>query len=341
MRKPANRLRDVARLAGVSVPTASQALNGRARISDQTRKRVAQVARRLRYAPHAAARRLILGRSNSAAMVPGSNMTGMFSDLFYRAVLAGVGGVFEEAGYRMLITPPLRSALQPPQFVEMASAREIDGVLIAGDVDGRWVKDTMDTGTPVVLLDNYLPGKPVPAVVNDNTGGAYGGTRHLAALGHTRIGFVGAAVDYPFGGETHDGYRRALADAGLPVDPALEINVPIDAEAAREGAGVLLALADPPSAIFAVTDMLALGVTTAARERGLAIPAELSVVGMDDIDLAVVTNPPLTTVRIAKEEMGRRAARMLLDLIRGDDVDPRVVILPTELVVRGTTGGRR
>ncbi|HEX9247034.1 MAG TPA: LacI family DNA-binding transcriptional regulator, partial [bacterium] len=155
MRKPANRLRDVARLAGVSVPTASQALNGRARISDQTRKRVAQVARRLRYAPHAAARRLILGRSNSAAMVPGSNMTGMFSDLFYRAVLAGVGGVFEEAGYRMLITPPLRSASQPPQFVEMASAREIDGVLVAGAVDGRWVKQAMDTGMPVVLLDNH------------------------------------------------------------------------------------------------------------------------------------------------------------------------------------------
>src|SRR5256714_12345067 len=109
MRKPANRLRDVARLAGVSVPTASQALNGRARISDQTRKRVAQVARRLRYAPHAPARRLILARSNSAAMVPASNMTGMFSVPFYRAVLARVGAVSEVAGYRMLITPPRRS----------------------------------------------------------------------------------------------------------------------------------------------------------------------------------------------------------------------------------------
>jgi LacI family transcriptional regulator len=194
---------------------------------------------------------------------------------------------------------------------------------------------------PVVLLDNYLPGTPVAAVVNDNRGGAYSGTRHLAELGHTRIGFVGAAVDYPFGRETHDGYRRALADAGLPADPALEVIVPIDAERAREGAGRLLSLADPPSAIFAVTDMLALGVTAAARERGLVIPADLSVVGMDDIDQAAVTNPPLTTVRIAKEEMGRRAAWMLLDLIRGDDVDPGLVVLPTELVVRGTAGGRR
>ncbi len=331
----------MARLAGVSVPTASQALNGRARVSDETRRRVMEAARRLRYTPHAAARRLILGRSDSVAIVPGTNMTGIFSDLFYRAVLTGVGGVFEEAGYRMLITPPLRSASQLPQFVEMASAREIDGVLVAGVVDTRWVEDTIAAGTPVVLLDNHLSGRPVPAVVNDNAGGAYSATRYLAELGHTRIGFVGAAVDYPFGRETHDGYRRALAEAGLGPDPGLERLIPIDAERAREAAGVLLSLADPPTAIFAVTDLLALGVITAARERGLAIPADLSVVGMDDIDLASVTNPPLTTVRIAKEEMGRRAARMLLDLIRGTDVNPTIVVLPNELVVRGTTGGRR
>lgn len=341
--KPRNTssLRDVARVAGVSVPTASQALNGRARISDETRRRVADAARRLRYTPHAAARRLILGRSDSVAIVPGSNMSGIFSDLFYRAVLTGVGGVFQDAGYRMLITPPLRSVSQPPQFVHMASAREVDGVLIAGVVDGRWVRETMEAGTPVVLLDNHLPGRRVPAVVNDNAGGASRATRYLVELGHARIGFVGAAVDYPFGRETHEGYRRTLADAGLPLDPALEMLIPIDAERAREAAGILLSRAQPPTAIFAATDLLALSVITAARERGLAIPADLSVVGMDDIDLAAVTNPPLTTVRIAKEEMGRRAAQMLVDLIAGTEIAPGVVVLPNELIVRSTTGGHR
>ena len=331
----------MARAAGVSVPTASQALNGRARISAETRRRVADAARRLHYTPHAAARRLILGRSDSVAIVPGSNMTGIFSDLFYRAVLTGVGGVFQDAGYRLLITPPLRSASQPPQFVHMAGGREVDGVLIAGVVDGRWVRETMDAGTPVVLLDNHLPGLRVPAVVNDNAGGASRATRHLADLGHTRIGFVGAAVDYPFGRETHDGYRRALADAGLPLDAALEMLIPIDADRAREAAAALLSRAHPPTAIFAATDLLALSAITVARERGLAIPEDLSVVGMDDIDLAAVTNPPLTTVRIAKEEMGRRAAQMLVDLIAGTAAAPGVVVLPNELIVRGTTGGYR
>jgi LacI family transcriptional regulator len=339
--KTASRLRDVARLAGVSVPTASQALNGRARISTATRERVREVARRLRYIPHATARRLLTGRSDAVVIVPGSNMTGIFSDLFYRAVLTGVGGVFEEAGYRMFIAPPLRSAAQPPQFVQMAGAREIDGILVAGVVDGRWVREAVEAGTPVALLDNHLSDRSVPAVVNDNAGGAHHATTYLIALGHTRIGFLGAAVDYPFGRETYEGYRRALADAGLRHDPRLEISIPIDADRARGGAAALLAAPEPPSAIFAATDLLALGAIAAARDRGLAIPADLSVVGMDDIELAAVTNPPLTTVRIHKEEMGRRAAQMLLDRIRGVGADPSVVVLSNELIVRGTTGGKR
>lgn len=333
-------LRDVARLAGVSVPTASQALNGRARISDETRARVREAARRLHYTPHAAARRLILGRSDSVGIVPGRNMAGIFSDFFYRAVLTGVGGVFEDAGYRMLITPPVRAASESPRFVQMAEAREVDGLLIAGVVEARWVQDAMAAGTPVVLLDNHLPGTDVPAVVNDNTGGAYSATYHLASLGHRRIGLVGAAVDYPFGQETREGYRRALADAGLPYDPALELAIPIDADLARQRVHALLARAAPPTAIFAVTDMLALGVIAGAREHGLAVPRDLSVIGMDDIEPAAVTTPPLTTVRIQKEEMGRRAAQMLLALLRGDDGAATTIVLRPELVVRGTTGSR-
>jgi len=340
-RRGTSKLRDVAAAAGVSVPTASQALNGRARISSTTRTRVLEAARRLRYTPHAAARRLILGRSDSVAIVPGSNMRGIFSDLFYRAVLSGVGGAFEEAGYRMLITPTFRPAAEAPQFVKMAAAREVDGILIAGVVDRRWLAEAVETGTPVILLDNHLPDIPLPAVVNDNAGGAYRATRFLASLGHTRIGFIGAAVDYPFGPETHAGYLSALRDAGLRRDRGLECSIPIDVEEARRRTRTLLALPQPPSAIFAVTDTMAMGVITGARQSGCAIPADLSVVGMDDIEVAAVTNPPLTTIRVRKEEMGRRAAERLLDLIHGKKLERAVEVLANELIVRGTTGGRR
>jgi DNA-binding LacI/PurR family transcriptional regulator len=334
-------LRDVARLAGVSLPTASQALNGRARISSETRQRVRDAARRLRYTPHAAARHLSLGRSNSVAIVPGLNMTGIFSDLFYRAVLAGVGSVFEDIGCRMLIAPPLRPSSPQPPFVEMAQAREVDGILIAGVVEARWVRAALEAGVPVVILDNFLPDAEAPAVVNDNAGGAYAATRHLAALGHRRIGFIGAAVGYPFGRETRDGYTAALRDAGLARERALESAVPIDADAAFRAAGELLALPRRPTAVFAVTDMLALGVMRAAGSAGLRIPEDLSVVGMDDIDLAATTDPPLTTVRVRKDVMGATSARILLDRIAGHETAPPLTVIPNELVIRATTGGPR
>jgi LacI family transcriptional regulator len=336
----ASSLRDVALLAGVSLPTASQALNGRARISTVTRRRVREAARRLRYTPNAAARRLKLGRSNSVAIVPGLNMTGIFSDLFYRAVLAGVGSVFEEVGVRMLIAPPLRPSSSAPPFLEMAQAREVDGILVAGVVEARWVRVALGAGVPVVILDNFVPGVGAPAVVNDNAGGAYAATRHLVDLGHTRIGFVGAAVDYPFGRETQEGYAAALRDAGLERDPALEAVIPVDADAAFRRSCELLALADRPSAIFAVTDKQALGVMRAAGTAGLRIPDDLSVVGMDDIELAATTDPPLTTVRIRKDVMGATAARILLGLIAGNRAARPVTTVANELIIRGTTGGR-
>jgi DNA-binding LacI/PurR family transcriptional regulator len=333
-------LRDVARLAGVSVPTASQALNGRARISPETRHRVQEAARRLHYTPHAGARRLILGRSDSVAIVPGVNMTGIFSDLFYRAVLAGVGGVFEGSGYRMLITPALGASARTPQFIQMANAREVDGILVAGVLDRRWILELRAVGIPVVLLDNHIDDLHVPAVINDNRGGVSAATRYLAGLGHARIGFIGSAVDYPFGAETRCGYVDGLRAAGLRHDPDLEILVPIDAACARHAASRLLSIADRPTAIVAVTDTMALGVIKAAREQGLTIPRDLSVVGMDDIELAAVTDPPLTTVRVRKEEMGRRAAHMLIDLIQGNPIEPVPVILSNELIVRGTARSR-
>lgn len=327
-------------MAGVSLPTASQALNGRARISTLTRERVRDAARRLRYTPHAAARRLKLGRSNSVAIVPGLNMTGIFSDLFYRAVLAGAGSVCEEVGVRMLIAPPLRPASSPPPFVEMAQAREIDGILVAGVVEARWVRAALGAGIPVVILDNFVPGVGAPAVVNDNAGGAYAATRHLLDLGHTRIGFLGAAVDYPFGRETQEGFAAALREAGVDRDPALEALIPVDPDAAFRRSGELLALADRPSAIFAVTDKQALGVMRAAGAAGLHIPSDLSIVGMDDIELAATTDPPLTTVRIRKDVMGATAARILLGLIAGERTARPVTTVANELIIRGTTGGR-
>jgi LacI family transcriptional regulator len=339
-RRSASTLRDVARVAGVSIPTASQALNGRSGVSSETRTRVHDAAHKLRYTPHAAARRLITGRTDSIAVVPGSNMTGIFSDRFYRPILTGVGGVFESAGYRMLIAPAPRVTSAAPQFVRMVRAREVDGILAVGIVGSRWIVEVTESDIPVVLIDNQFPELAVPAVVNDDAWGAVLATLHLAGLGHRRIGFVGAINDELWARETRTGYAQALAQAGLLYDPAIEILVANDVESARQGGHTLLSLAERPSAIFAASGKMAIGIMKAARDRGLAVPQELSVVGTGDSEFALMTDPPLTAVNIHTEELGQRAAQLLLGLIHGNPAPASIVVRP-DLIVRGTSGSSR
>jgi LacI family transcriptional regulator len=330
-------LRDVARAAGVSIPTASQALNGRAGVSRKTRARVLQIASRLRYTPHSAARQLITGRADSIAVVAGSNMSGIFSDRFYRPILTGAGSVAENVGYRMLVAPPLGSTSGDPQVLRMVRGREVDGVLAVGIVANAWIVEMMETEMPVVLVDNKFRGVAAPAVLNDDAWGAVLATRHLAELGHRRIAFVGAVNNEWWARETRMGYTYGLRQVGLPYDPRWAILVANEIEAARQGTLPLLTLPHRPSAIFAGSGKIAIGVMRAARECRLTIPQDLSVVGTGDTDFAMMTDPPLTTVNVHSEEMGRRAAEILLDLVRGVPV-PRSTVIRPDLVVRATSG---
>jgi DNA-binding LacI/PurR family transcriptional regulator len=145
-------------------------------------------------------------------------------------------------------------------------------------------------------------------------------------------------VTYPFGWQTLEGYGQALAAAGVGHDPALVRRTEIGVEAATEVMRDLLDLAEPPTAVFAVTDAMAIGALRAARERGIPVPERLAVVGMDDIEMSAYTDPPLTTVRIAKDVMGRLAAEWLIDLIEGGAADRLLPAVPAELVVRRTCG---
>jgi len=181
----------------------------------------------------------------------------------------------------------------------------------------------------------------VPAVMPDYRAGARLGTAHLLALGHRRIAFLGAAVSYPFGWHTYEGYADALGARGVAQHPALVRRCAISVEAATTETADLLALPAPPTAIFAVTDAMAIGALRGARARGVPVPARLAVVGMDDIEMSAYTDPPLTTVRVAKEELGRLAAERLIGLIEGEPTDPALLPVGGELVVRASCGGAR
>jgi len=328
-------IRDVARLAGVSPATVSQALNGRGRVDVRTRERVAQAATKLRYAPNLSGRRLARRRAECVAVLQGRNMTTVFNDSFYRVVLGGMAEVTQARGYSLVFTP--RSAAADLHRVLGRGA--VDGALVVGALDPEFLLALRDRGLPIVLVDNYLPGVDLAAVMPDYRAGARLATEHLLGLGHRRVALLGAAVSYPFGWQTVEGYSEALVARGIGQDPALVRRTEISVEAATGATRDLLSLPEPPTALFAVTDAMAIGALRAARAHGVPVPDRLAVVGMDDIEMSAYTDPPLTTLRVAKDEMGRLAAAWLIDLIEGDGAGRTVAPVAGELVIRGTCGG--
>ena len=332
-------IRDVARLAGVSTATVSQALNGRGRVDVRTRERVAQAASKLRYAPNVSGRRLARRRAECVAVIQGRNMTTVFNDSFYRVVLSGMAEVTQARGYSLVVTPPPAESATHSDLSRVLGHGAVDGVLVAGALDAGLLLAFRHRGLPIVLVDNYLPGVDLPAVVPDYQAGARLATEHLLRLGHRRVAFLGAAVSYPFGSQTLQGYGEALAAHRIVHDPALVRRAEISVDAATAVTRGLLTLPEPPTALFAVTDAMAIGALRAARERGVRVPEGLAVVGMDDIEMSAYIDPPLTTVRVAKDAMGRFAAEWLIGLIEGDAAGQPAPSLPTELIVRGTCGG--
>src|SRR5262245_8603299 len=284
-------IKDVARLAGVSPATASQALNGRPRVHSTTRQRVVDAAAKLRYAPNLHGRRLARQRAESIAVVQGRNISTLFSDSFYRVVLGGVAETTLARGYSLTITPAPGNGARPGDLLGLLGRGAVDGVLVVGVLEEDWLLALREPGLPLVLVDTFLPGSELPAVVPDYRAGARLATEHLLRLGHRRVGFLGAAVSYPFGWETHEGYAEALAAAEVGYDPARVRRSPIGVEAATAATASLLATPDPPTALFAVTDAMALGALRAAREHGRRVPDDLAVVGMDDIEVSAYTDP--------------------------------------------------
>jgi LacI family transcriptional regulator, repressor for deo operon, udp, cdd, tsx, nupC, and nupG len=332
-------IRDVARLAGVSPATVSQALNGRGRVDVRTRERVAQAATKLRYAPNLSGRRLARRRAECVAVVQGRNMTTVFSDSFYRVVLCGMAEVTQARGYSLVFTPPPADAMAEANLDQVLGHGAVDGALVLGAVDAKLLLALRHRGLPLVLVDDYVPGVDLPAVTPDYQAGARLATGHLLRLGHRRIALLGAAVSYPFGWQTLEGYGEALAQRAIGQDLALVRRIEISVEAATAATRSLLALPDPPTALFAVTDAMAIGALRAARERGVRVPAQLAVVGMDDIEMSAYTDPPLTTVRIGKDAMGRLAADWLIALIERETDGRPGPSVPAELIVRASCGG--
>ncbi|MDX1741455.1 MAG: LacI family DNA-binding transcriptional regulator [Rhodothermales bacterium] len=338
-------IKDVAAEAGVSISTASLALNDKDYVSPDTRARVLSAAKRLGYVPRPAARQLARNQTGNIGFVLRADHFRR-SEPFYTHVFLGTEFEADRKDLYVLlatIPPEFDPVEHTPRFLR---ERNVDGVLVAGKVDPGFVAELRNAGLPVVLIDFEMD--ELPAVVVDNQTGARTAVEHLIELGHRQIGFVGADMEHPGLRSRLDGYRLALSAAGLHEIPEFVVadeNGNPDGETGKMMGERLLTANSPPTAIFCANDALALGVMDTALKQGLAVPHDLSVVGFDDVAGARSAAPSLTTVRVFKEQLGELAIRYLFELMEGtpDESDryrrgAHDITVPTELVIRNSTG---
>lgn len=324
-------IKDIAKAAGVSHTTVSRALNSNPVISLETTERIQQLAREMGYVPSAVAQSLLSRRTHTIGMVVTT-----IADPFISQVVEGVEGVAREAGYSVFLSTSHNLPDQEVAVVETFQRRRVDAIIVTSSRVGSLYSSQLDQiKVPIVLINNQEPGGFLYSVGVNDLQGAQLAVEHLLALGHRRTAYVGA-VDRPKSNERRlAGYRYALELAGLTFDPALVLAPKADGDLER-GASVLdTLLISGATAVFCYNDQIAIGLLIACRQRGLHVPSQLSVVGFDDIEPALYTTPPLTTIHQPRIQLGQLAMRMTLDLLNGQKVQDQV--LPCELVVREST----
>lgn len=321
---------DVARMAGVSYATVSRVLNNRDHVKPETRNTVLEVARQLGYVASPQARSLAGGRSQVIGLV-----LQRFDSAYIGEIIRGIDTALDAAQYDLMLYTSHRHKSKESGYVAALARGLADGLLLLLPRQPEaYLESLRRQRFPYVLIDHQGIGDYARSVGATNWQGAYDATRYLIGLGHRRIGFVTGALELGCAVDRLAGYRTALSDAALPSDPALIYTGDFLQPEGYAGGQALLRLPTPPTAIFASNDDMAFGVMDAARDRGLRIPVDLSVVGFDDLPRAAAVHPALTTVRQPLEEMGQTATRMLLQLIADPQLPLGRVALPTELVVR-------
>jgi len=321
---------EIARQAGVSVPTVSRVVNGRSDVSPQTRARVEDLLRRHGYR-----------RRPASSPTRPALLDLVFNQLGSPWAVEIIRGVEEEAhtaGVGTVVSAIHGRSGDAREWVRGLRARASDGVILVTSALSSLHEELSVLGVPLVVVDpDGSPGLDVPTIGAANWSGGLAATQHLLSLGHRRIGLIAGPPRLLCSRARLDGYRAALEGAGVTPDEALVVPGDFRPEAGYAGCRALLDLPEPPTAVFAASDQMALGAVEALRGRGLRVPQDMSVVGFDDLPEVRWSAPPLTTVRQPLADMGALAVRTVLRLTRGEQPDSPRVELGTDLVVRAST----
>lgn len=335
-------IKDVARLAEVSVSTVSNVANNAKFVSEPLRQKVLKAMKRLDYRANNAARSLRGKGSGSIAF--------MVSDItipFFAEVLRGMEKSASEHNYNIIICSTDGNIRKEEAYIGMLREKIIDGVIVSsirGNIEeNRHISQLIDDGIPVLVIDRAIKGLHAPSVTIDNKNAAKEAVSYLISLGHRKIGFISGDLLIGINRDRLDGYKEALLEANINYDRfMLREGRDFSVETGYETGLSLLAAANAPTAILTVNDILALGVSYAIHEYDLQIPSDISLIGFDDIPISRFFTPPLTTVAQPMREMGREAFKLLHRCIIGKGwSDEKSIVLPTKLEIRRSTGTPR
>lgn len=324
-------IKDIAKVAGVSHTTVSRALKRHPAISIETTERIQNIAQQMGYTPSAVAQSLLARRTMTIGMVVTT-----IADPFITRVVEGVESVAQAANYSVFLATSHNNPNQEIAVVEMLHHRRVDAIIVTASRVGSLYTSQLDkTQVPIVLINNQEEGEYLHSIGVDDVQGAQLAVEHLISLGHRRIGYLGVNNRPRSNKRRLTGYQNALKQTGIKFDPALIFHPEAD-YTTRGQKGLPYFLSANATAIFCYNDLTAMGLIMACRQRNIAVPDQLSVVGFDNVEFSTYVTPPLTTIAQPRLILGQMAMKMTLSLLNDQDAQDQV--LPCELIVRESTG---
>ncbi|MFB6290379.1 MAG: LacI family DNA-binding transcriptional regulator [Candidatus Bipolaricaulia bacterium] len=327
-------IKDVAKLAGVSVATVSGVINGTRDVSRELTEKVEQAIEKLDYQPNAVAKSLATNKTNTIGLIVGDISNPYFSDI--------ARGVEDEAidnGYSVIVCNSDETKDKESLYLKVLRQKQVDGLVIApaGESDKN-IRQLEEHGSPFVFIDRFIPGFQVDRVVSDNVEGAYNATKHLIDRGHERIGIILGIRSISATRERYTGYRKALYDGDIEANQNLVKWTNSKFEGGYKATKEFINMEQKPTALFTTNGVLSLGASKAINESDITCPDDISVMGFDDIEPLTSLSPPLSTVSQDSKQLGSEAVDLLLSRIeKGNDSSQRQLVrLPTEVKLRGS-----
>lgn len=330
----ATHIRDVAKAAGVSVATVSKVLNGYTTVNEKTKERVLQFVKELQFRPNSAARALVGRRS----MTIGIFLTTSLAHPFFTQILSGMEQSLKSKGYDLIYLAQL-SWSKEYSFVRHCQSRNVEGVVVFGyQHDDMNIGELIESGIPTLFIDLDVREGRSGYISSDNKDAVQRTVQYLSGLNHRRISFLSGTEDDYVSRQRLEGYRLGIMGIGIPYRDDYVVYGDFTREAGYRDMKQLLSHLQPPTAVICCSDMSAIGAIEAIEDAGLTVPGHISVVGFDDIELASHVRPALTTVRQDRITIGKKAIELLDELITDESCPPPEVIVPTELIIRDSSG---